>query len=50
MGASVLNPEFSPHWKTEQPQKELVKAIDFGWFPKSQRVIDVGRRSSHISR
>jgi len=45
-----LNPEFSPFWKTDQPQKELVEAIDSGWFPKNQRVIDVGCGNGELSR
>src|ERR1700693_3516121 len=44
-----LNPEFSPFWKTAQPQKELVEAIDSGWFPKNQRVIDVGCGNGEVS-
>jgi SAM-dependent methyltransferase len=45
-----VNPEFSPFWKTDQQQKELVEAIDSGWFPKNQRVIDVGCGSGEVSR
>ena len=45
-----INPEFSPFWKTDQPQKELVEAIDSGWFPKNQRVIDVGCGNGQVSR
>jgi SAM-dependent methyltransferase len=45
-----LNPEFSPFWKTNQPQKELVDAIESGWFPKNRRVIDVGCGNGEISR
>jgi len=45
-----LNPEFSPFWKTNQPQRELVEAIDSGWFPKNQRVIDVGCGNGEVSR
>src|SRR4030095_13542909 len=45
-----LKPEFSPFWKTDQPQKELVEAIDSGWFPKNQRVIDVGCGNGEVSR
>ena len=45
-----LNPEFIPFWKTAQPQKELVEAIDSGWFPKNQRVIDVGCGNGEVSR
>ena len=44
------NPEFSPWWKTNQPQKELVEAIDSGWFPKNQRIIDVGCGNGEVSR
>jgi 2-heptyl-1-hydroxyquinolin-4(1H)-one methyltransferase len=45
-----VKPEFSPFWKTDQPQKELVEAIDSGWLPKDQRVIDVGCGNGEISR
>jgi SAM-dependent methyltransferase len=45
-----VNPEFSPFWKTDQPQRELVEAIDSGWFPKNQRVIDVGCGNGELSR
>jgi len=45
-----LKPEFSPFWKTDQPQKELVDAIESGWFPKNQRVIDVGCGNGEVSR
>ena len=44
------NPEFNPFWKTDEPQKELVKAIDSGWFPKNQRIIDVGCGNGQVSR
>lgn len=44
------NPNYSPFWKTEQPQKELVEAVDSGWFQKSQRVIDLGCGSGEVSR
>ena len=43
-------PEFSPFWKTDQPQKELVEAIKSGWFPKNQRIIDVGCGNGEVSR
>jgi len=45
-----LNPEFSPFWKTDQPQEELVDAIESGWFPKNQRVIDLGCGNGEVSR
>ena len=45
-----INPEFNPFWKTDQPQKELVEAIDSGLFPKNQRVIDVGCGNGQVSR
>src|SRR2546430_6031186 len=45
-----LNTEFSPFWKTDQPQKELVDAIESGWFPKNRRVIDVGCGNGEVSR
>jgi SAM-dependent methyltransferase len=45
-----LNPEFSPHWKTDDPQQELFEAIESGWFPKNQRIIDVGCGNGEVSR
>lgn len=44
------NPQFSPFWKTEQPQKELVEAVATGWFSKEQRVVDVGCGNGEVSR
>ena len=44
------NPEYNPFWKTEQPQKELVEAIESDWFQKGQRVIDVGCGNGEVSR
>ena len=44
------DPRFDPFWKTDQPQKELVDAIESGWFPKNQRVIDVGCGNGEVSR
>lgn len=45
-----LNPKFSPFWKTDEPQKEIVAAVESGWFPKKQRVIDLGCGSREICR
>ena len=44
------NPEYNPFWKTEEPQKELIEAINSGWFPKGQLVIDVGCGKGQVSR
>jgi SAM-dependent methyltransferase len=44
------NPEYNPFWKTEHPQKELIEAIESGWFAKGQRVIDVGCGNGEVSR
>lgn len=44
------NPEYSPFWKTEQPQKELIEAMDSGWFPKDQRIIDLGCGNGEVAR
>ena len=44
------NPEYNPFWKTARPQKELVDAIDSGWFPRNQRIIDVGCGNGAVSR
>jgi SAM-dependent methyltransferase len=44
------NPEYNPFWKTEQPQKELIEAIESGWFAKGERVIDVGCGNGEVSR
>src|SRR5262245_1184823 len=45
-----LNPEFSPLWTTDEPQKELVEAIDSGWFPKNHLILDVGCGDGRLSR
>jgi SAM-dependent methyltransferase len=45
-----LNPEFSPFWKTDEPQKEIVDVVESGWFPKNQPVIDLGCGSGEICR
>ena len=45
-----LNPEFSPFWKTDEPQNEIVGAVESGWFPKNQAVIDLGCGSGEICR
>jgi len=44
------NPEYNPFWKTNQPQKELIDAIDSGWFSRNQRIIDVGCGGGEVSR
>lgn len=44
------NPEFRPLWKIDQPPRELVDAVESGWFPKDQRVIDVGCGNGEVSR
>jgi len=44
------DPEYDPFWKTEEPQKELIEAINSGWFPKGQLVIDVGCGEGEVSR
>ena len=36
--------------KRSTQQKEIVEAIDSGWFPKNQRIIDVGCGNGNISR
>jgi SAM-dependent methyltransferase len=45
-----FNPEFNPFWKTDEPQKEIVDAVESGWFPKNQTVIDLGCGSGEICR
>ena len=45
-----LNPEFSPFCKTDEPQKEVIGAVESGWFPTNQRVIDLGCGSGEICR
>ena len=45
-----LNPDFNPFWKTDEPQKEIVDAVESGWFPKNQCVIDLGCGSGEICR
>ncbi|MBA3963845.1 MAG: methyltransferase domain-containing protein [Chthoniobacterales bacterium] len=44
------DPNYSPFWKTERPQKEFVEAIESGWFDKNQRVLDVGCGNGEVSR
>jgi SAM-dependent methyltransferase len=44
------DPNYSPFWKTEQPQHELVEAIESGWFSKTERVLDVGCGNGEVSR
>jgi SAM-dependent methyltransferase len=44
------NPNYNPFWKTDQPQKELVEAIEAGWFAKDGRVIDLGCGNGEVSR
>lgn len=44
------NPKFSPFWKTDEPQKEILEAIATGWFSKTQRTIDVGCGNGEVSR
>ena len=44
------NPEYNPFWKTDEPQNELIEAINSGWFPKGQLVIDVGCGKGEVSR
>ncbi len=44
------NPQYSPFWKTDEPQKELVEAVNSGWFGKAERVFDVGCGNGEVSR
>ncbi len=44
------NPDFSPFWKTDQPPPEVLAAVESGWFPKGQRIIDLGCGNGEISR
>jgi 2-heptyl-1-hydroxyquinolin-4(1H)-one methyltransferase len=44
------NPEFSPFWKTDEPQNELIEAVNSGWFPKNQLIMDVGCGNGEVSR
>jgi 2-heptyl-1-hydroxyquinolin-4(1H)-one methyltransferase len=45
-----VDPRFDPFWKTNQPQRELVEAIESDWFPRNQRVIDLGCGNGEVSR
>lgn len=44
------NPGFNPFWKTEQPQKELISAVQSGWFSKGQKFLDIGCGNGEVSR
>lgn len=44
------NPTFEPFWRTSEPQKEIVEAIESGWFPKAYPVVDLGCGGGEVSR
>jgi len=43
-------PDYNPFWRTEDPQKELVEAIETGWFPKEDWIYDIGCGAGESSR
>jgi len=43
-------PNYKPFWRTEEPQKEIVEAIESGWLPKEGWVYDIGCGSGETSR
>lgn len=43
------SPDFAPCWRTESPPPELRQAVDDHWFPRDERVLDVGCGSGEIA-
>jgi len=43
-------PDYHPFWRTEEPQKELVEAIQTGWFPREGWIYDIGCGAGESSR
>ncbi len=43
-------PGFQPFWRTEEPQKEWVEAIESGWFAKDDTVYDLGCGAGESTR
>jgi SAM-dependent methyltransferase len=43
-------PDYNPFWRTEEPQKEFVEAIETGWLPKDRWVYDIGCGAGESSR
>ena len=43
-------PDYNPFWRTEEPQKELVEAIQSGWLPQEGWTYDIGCGGGESSR
>jgi SAM-dependent methyltransferase len=43
-------PDYNPFWRTEEPQKELVEAIQTGWLPHEGWIYDIGCGAGESSR
>lgn len=43
-------PDYKPFWRTEEPQKEFVEAIQTGWLPKEGWIYDIGCGAGESSR
>jgi SAM-dependent methyltransferase len=44
------NPKYNPCWKTNELERELIEAVNSGWFPKNQLIFDLGCGSGEVSR
>ena len=43
-------PDYNPFWRTEEPQNELVEAVQAGWFPQEGWIYDIGCGAGESSR
>ncbi len=44
VGAQMLDPRISPLFEKRSATKEFFEAMDSGWLPKNQRIIDMEMR------